>query len=262
MKLKPQVLADLRLWLSFLCLTIKGVVLNLVSFRAPTHVFRSDAAEHGIGGFCARSGHAWSIELPSDCRVGCRECISLNLLEFLGSIVAIWVELLVAQVPPGSCLLAQGDSTSATGWLRKSNFPDHSHPLQLEAARHLSFLLLDAGGILYSQWFAGSTNGVSDTLSRDTHLGAKSLTTLCSLYIPLQAPPNFVICPLPPVIVSWVISLLRSQPLVKVSKKDPIRSTLWHGHVGASGCTVSSSCLLYTSPSPRDLSTSRMPSSA
>ena len=31
---------------------------------------------------------------------------------------------------------------------------------------------------------------------------------------------------------------------------------------GAGGCTAYDVCLLYTSPSPRDLSTSRMPSSA
>ena len=34
------------------------------------------------------------------------------------------------------------------------------------------------------------------------------------------------------------------------------------GLVGESGCGKSTVCLLYTSPSPRDLSTSRMPSSA
>ena len=32
--------------------------------------------------------------------------------------------------------------------------------------------------------------------------------------------------------------------------------------IGPSGCGKSTFCLLYTSPSPRDLSTSRMPSSA
>ena len=31
---------------------------------------------------------------------------------------------------------------------------------------------------------------------------------------------------------------------------------------GAAACLISEDCLLYTSPSPRDLSTSRMPSSA
>jgi hypothetical protein len=41
--------------------------------------------------------------------------------------------------------------TSATGWLRKSIFSEHNHPLQLEAARHLATLLLMHGVTLYSQ---------------------------------------------------------------------------------------------------------------
>jgi hypothetical protein len=178
-RLRPQVLADLRLWLSFLRIAFEGISLNLISFRAPTHVLRSDAAEHSIGGFCGLSGKAWSLELPPDCRVGCREGISLNLFEFLGGIISVWVEILAGRVQAGSCLLAQGDSTSATGWLRKSNFSDNNHPLQLEAARHLAFIILDAGVLLYSQWFAGKKNGMSDSLSRDTHLSARELTSLC-----------------------------------------------------------------------------------
>jgi hypothetical protein len=240
-RLRPQVLADLRLWLSFLRLAFEGISLNLISFRVPTHVFRSDAAEHGIGGFCGLNGKAWRLELPPDCRVGCREGISLNLFEFLGGIISVWVEILAGRVPPGSCLLAQGDSTSATGWLRKSNFSDNNHRLQLEAARHLAFILLDAGVLLYSQWFAGKTNGMSDSLSRDTHLSARELTALCSHFIPSQVPPNLEICPLPLVVYSWVISLLRSQPPTTALRKEPTRSTLWHGRDGPNGCSPWSS---------------------
>jgi hypothetical protein len=38
-RLRPQVLADLQLWLSFLRLAHLGISLNLISFRTPTHVF-------------------------------------------------------------------------------------------------------------------------------------------------------------------------------------------------------------------------------
>jgi hypothetical protein len=69
-RLRPQVLADLRLRLSFLCLAHRGISLNLISFRNPTHVFRLDASEHGIGGFCAISGGAWSLEIPTGCQPG------------------------------------------------------------------------------------------------------------------------------------------------------------------------------------------------
>jgi hypothetical protein len=247
-RLRPKVLADLRLWLSFLRLAHRGISLNLISFRTPTYVFQSDASGHGIGGFCAISGGAWSLEIPTDCRVGCQEGISLNLFEFLGGIISVWVETLTGQVPPGLCLLAQGDSTSATGWLRKSNFQGTNHPLQLEAARHLAFLLLDARVILYSQWFAGKDNGTSDVLSRDTHLTAKALTKLLHSFIPKQVPPNFSICPLPPAIYSWLISLLRSQPLTKVLKKEPTRSTIWLGRDGQ--CGYSPSSYLTTSTLP------------
>ena len=41
----------------------------------------------------------------------------------------------------------------------------------------------------------------------------------------------------------------------------PIAHAIWDPHFG-SGITEAMTCLLYTSPSPRDLSTSRMPSSA
>jgi hypothetical protein len=117
-------------------------------------VFRSDAAEHGIGGFCGLTGQAWQLKLLLDCRVGRHKGMSLNLFEFLGGIISVWVEILAGRIPPGSCLLAQGDSTSATSWLRKSNFLDNNHPLQLKAARHLAFILLDAGVLLYSRWQA------------------------------------------------------------------------------------------------------------
>jgi hypothetical protein len=234
-RLRPQILADLRLWLRFLELAHAGISLNLISFRHPTHIFRTDASEHGIGGFCAISGVGWRIELPPDCRVGMREGITLNLFEFLGGIIAIWVEILAGRVPPFSCLLAQGDSTSATGWLRKSNFVEHSHRLQLEASRHLAFLVLAAQTALYSQWFPGDENGTADVLSRDFHLSDHLLTAMLLSSLPTQVPPNFAICPLPPAVSCWLMSLLRSQPLTGASKKEPTRSSTWHGLAGHDG---------------------------
>jgi hypothetical protein len=150
-RLRPQVLANLQLWLSFLWIALQGISLNLISFRTLTHMFRSDAAEHGIEGFCGLSGKVWSLKLAPDCRAGCLEGIYLNLIKFLvGGIISIWVEILAGCVRPGSCLPAQGDSSLVTGWLQKSNFLDNNHPLQLEAARHLAFILLDAGVLLNS----------------------------------------------------------------------------------------------------------------
>ena len=240
-------MADLWLLLSFLCLTYLGISLNLISFQSPTHVFQSDASEHSIGGICAISGKARSIEIPPDFQVGCHKGTSLNLFEFLGEIISIWIEILAGQVPPGSYLIAQGDSTLATGWLRKSNFQENNHPLQLEVALYLAFLLLDARVVLYSHWFTGKENGTSDVLSQDTHLTFTELTDLLNSFIPEQVPPNFAICLLPPTIYLWLISLLWSQPLMDVLRKEPTRRTIWLGQGGCGGCNPSSYSKMNTS---------------
>jgi hypothetical protein len=83
-RLRPQVLANLQLWMSFLRIAFKG------SVRTPTHVFWSNAAEHGMGGCCGLSGKASSLKLPWDCKVvGCCEGFLINLFEFLGGILSI-----------------------------------------------------------------------------------------------------------------------------------------------------------------------------
>jgi hypothetical protein len=134
----------------------------------PSHVFRSDVAEHGLGGFCGVSGRAWSIELPDDCRVGCRAGISLSLLEFLGGIICIWLEVLEGRVGQGSCLLAQGDSTSAAGWLRKSNFSDHNHPLHVSGLC-LGLSVFCLGLSVFCPCFVCTLSGVVRTLSALFH---------------------------------------------------------------------------------------------
>jgi hypothetical protein len=72
----------------------------------------------------------------------------------------------------------------AAGWLRKSNFQENNHPLQLEMARHLAFLLLDARVVLYLQWFVSKENRRSDALSQDTHLTFTDLTAQLNSFIP------------------------------------------------------------------------------
>ena len=102
-----------------------------------------------------------------------------------------------------------GDSTSAMGWMRKSNFThddenDTDTIAKLAAARHLARIVQESISCLYTQWFRGEDNDVSEYLSRDHHLSTSVLTNLLSSSIPHQIPPDFKITPLPSVIDSWL----------------------------------------------------------
>ena len=52
----------------------------------------------------------------------------------------------------------------------------------------------------------------------------------------------------------------RFRPEAFAARFESALRTAWSAHQG--GCAVAASCLLYTSPSPRDMRRSRMPSSA
>jgi hypothetical protein len=104
---------DLKLWLRFLEQAVNGISLNLLTFHRPTHIGRSDASEHGIGGFSATTGIAWRWEIPLE--LWWRA--TLNVLEYLAGYITLWMEIHVGKAPKGSCGLSQTDSTSAAGWL-------------------------------------------------------------------------------------------------------------------------------------------------
>ena len=118
--------------------------------------------------------------IPEDCRLR----TSLNSLEFLACLITIWIEILDSNIDPESCLLCQTDSTSAAGWLRKSNFTEKvDEAVQLTTARQLAKLVLHSNSCLYSQWFPGEFNTVSDSLSRDFYLSDDTLSNLLSTFI-------------------------------------------------------------------------------
>ena len=131
---------DLSICAEYLLKARHGISLNLLVFREPTHTYRSDASEHGIGGYSLSSGHAWRYEIPPDCW----KRVSLNTLEFIGCLITIWVDILGGRTLPESCLLCQTDSSSAEGWLRKSNFEETTQPAQMIVARQLAKLVLSA----------------------------------------------------------------------------------------------------------------------
>ena len=152
-----HVISDLQLWLDFLKSAQNGISMNLLSYRVPTHVYRSDACEHGLGGYSA-SGKAWRLIFPSDLLSRAH----INLLEFIVSIICIWIDIINNEIPPESCLLSMGDNTSAVGWLKKSNFitideDDQDNTAKMTAARHLARLIQSSDTLLYSQYSLAKT---------------------------------------------------------------------------------------------------------
>ena len=203
---------DLTLWRKFLRQARDSISLNLLTYRTPTHVYRSDACERGLGGF-SKGGRAWRWEIPKHLQARAH----INFLEFLASITCIKLDELEGRITPESCLLAMGDSTTATGWLRKSNFQeededDHTTTAKLKAARDLAQTLIRSESMLYTQWFPGKDNLVADSLSRDLHLPPNVLTNLLSSSIPEQLPPQFSLSPLPKELDSWLSSTLAKLP--------------------------------------------------
>ena len=223
-RLSATVKADLRLFKRILAVAKRGINMNNIVFREPTHVYRSDASSHGIGGYNLLTGKAWRFKLPEDIL----QIITLNTLEFLGCIVTLWIDIVRGNTPPQSCLYSQTDSTSADGWLYKSNFAPAFAAIQLEAARHLASIVIQADCCLYSQWFPGTENVVSDVLSRRFDLTDTEIVSLLTTTVPSQVPYGIQILTLPSDIDSWLTCLLHtarnSQPLQ--SRQQTRRSAL------------------------------------
>jgi hypothetical protein len=200
-----------------------GVSLNNVVFRKPTSIYRLDASEFGMGGYNIITGRAWRWELP----IALRLRTSINSLEFISSVVTIWIDILLGLVQPEDCISSQTDSSSAAGWLRKSNFAEsQDEEIQLCTARKLTTLLIDSHSCIYSQWFSGDLNNISDSLSRDFHLSDSFLVTNLSSMFPNQVHFGLTIHPLPTEISSWVTSVLLLCPQITQWSKEPLRSKL------------------------------------
>ena len=146
---------------------------------------------------------------------------SLNALEFLASYVMIFMDIHVGNTPADSCFLSQGNSTLAMGWLQKSNFND-AQPLHLSLAHAMANLLMDHDSCLYSQWFPGKDNIVTNLLSQDTHLNDASLLTHLLSHVPKEIPEGFCICPLLPKLVSQIMTWLHKLPALMESLGAPL----------------------------------------
>ena len=217
----PQIcIDDLSLMLSFLDYAHRGVDMNIISYRKPTHVYRSDACPAGLGGY-SHEGFAWRYYLSPDLLFRA----SNNLLEHLASVITPWVDVLAGRLHCGDCALSMTDNTTSAGWLRKSNFREIDDDIEqvtarIEVARTHARRYMNHEIRDYSQWFPGIENDVADSLSRDMHLSDTELTQLLLSSFPSQVPHSFHIVPLPNEIVSWMTSLLLTLP-VKEQYREP-----------------------------------------
>ena len=230
--------------LEFLTHAHKGVSMNILAYRKPTHVYRSDSCPAGLGGY-SHQGYAWWYYLPEDLKFR----VTNNLLEHLASVISPWIDILNGRLQTGNCALSMTDSSTSEGWLRKTNFKeDDEEPIQasirIEVARTHAKQYMDIGLREYSQWFPGNENNVADALSREIDLTDDELTNLLRLRFPSQMPPHFKIVPLPNEIVSWLISLLQKLPVKEQLREKHMKSNL---ELGADGTpTVNQSALSTT----------------
>jgi len=185
---------DLNLMLSFLHKAHTGIDMNLIAFRRPTHIYRSDSCPYGLGGY-SHEGFAWRFKLPENCRFR----TSNNLLEFIASIITPWIDLISKRLRPGDCALSMTDSTTSAGWLKKTNFLEKGsdsieETIRLKIARQHASHFTNHDIKEYSQWFPGKKNNVADSLSRDFDLDETEISKYLHLHFPSQLPPSFSGC--------------------------------------------------------------------
>jgi len=193
---------------------------NLTFTKITTHLI-TDACEYGIGGFNIDTGFAWRHKLP----LWMTKSFHINLIEFIASVVAIWLELLQNKSIKHPKILALSDNSSTIGWLYKSNFNVKTQPGHDKVARKLANLLLDSEASIESQHIKGTHNVIADSLSRDHHIKETHLQFILSSIFPSQVPKNFAISStLPEEITQWLESLKGISTSVGVSPPKRYRS--------------------------------------
>jgi hypothetical protein len=230
--LNSTICSDLKLMLKILTKTNLGINMNLLTFRTPNTQSKVDACPYGIGGF-SKLGRAWRWKIPS--RLVGRAHI--NLLEFIACLIAIWLDIIEGTASPLDCILVMGDSTTAIGWVhktqvKKKDMIECDFQARTTIARKITQLMLDNNMCLYTQWFPGKANAVADSLSRDFDIPDDQLTSRLKSFFPTQLPTGFQISPLPAEIISFVSSTLCG---LKRRTQSPEVHKTSDLHPGASG---------------------------
>jgi hypothetical protein len=233
-KVNGEYAKDLRMMLGFLKIANKGISLNSIAFRGPTHIYRSDSCPAGLGGY-SHEGWAWRWYLPDNLLFRALN----NLLEHLAAIVLPWVDIIAGRLKCEDCVLSMNDSTTPkNGSKKKISKLGEKNPIQalvrIKAPRMQATLFLKRGLKSYSQWFKGERKKVSDALSCDNDKTDNKLTLTIKTCCPSQVSSHFEICPLPNKIISWLTLLLQQLPVSKRLREVHTRSKLGHGSGGKS----------------------------
>jgi hypothetical protein len=186
-----------------------------------------------LGGY-SNEGFAWRYPIPPSLRFRA----SNNLLEFIAAIITPWIDILSGRLQSGDCALSMTDSSTAEGWMWKTNFRESDEDqvqtdVRIEAARKFAMDFNDHGIKSYSQWFPGKENIVADALSRDDDRSDEELTSILFRFAPHQMPNHFRIVPLPSEIVSWLTSLLSRLPVKEQYREVHTRTKLGRGDDGS-----------------------------
>ncbi len=80
-------------------------------------MYYSDSCPAGLGGY-SNQGFAWRFRIPDNLLFRTLN----NLLEFLVAIIMLWIDIIGGCLSSGDCTLLMTDSTTAKGWMKKSNF--------------------------------------------------------------------------------------------------------------------------------------------
>ena len=95
-KLTTSTRKDLELMITFLKTARSGIDMNLLVFRKPVKVYRSDACPAGLGGYSS-DGNAWRWYIPKELQFRA----SINLLEHMGSKVTPWIDKIKGRLKKG-----------------------------------------------------------------------------------------------------------------------------------------------------------------
>ena len=128
-KINDTCTMDLELMHKILDTVKKGINMNLLAFRSPDHIYYSDSCPTDLGDY-SNQGFVWCFQILEDLHF----CTSNNLLEFLAAIITPWIDIIHGCLSVRDCSLSMMDSTTAEGWMWKSNFVEpNEEPIQATA---------------------------------------------------------------------------------------------------------------------------------